>query len=259
MTAPTSGAVAAAVAEDWRVLAGAHPNGWFHIQPGAFAAVSGNQLPPLNTVGAIGSGPQPETVGALLDEVAATGLAHSLQVRPGAATALGELARERGMVRGDSTALMVLDDPAVLDDPPPVAESPAELTIRRLEPAEARTAAGVMAAGFGLPEEPFAQMMAPQLLGCEGLRCYVGEVDGEPVVTALGLRVGEHVGVFHIATVPTARRRRYGAAMTARAIADGREAGAAWAYLQSGAGGRPLFERLGFRSLEDWDIWIAIP
>ena len=53
--------------------------------------------------------------------------------------------------------------------------------------------------------------------------------------------------VYEIATIPSARRRGYGAAMTARVVLDASAAGCDVAALQASASGRPIYERVGFR------------
>ena len=43
-----------------------------------------------------------------------------------------------------------------------------------------------------------------------------GYLDGEPVTTGMGIRTGSTIGVYNIATLPYARGRGYGGAMTSR-------------------------------------------
>jgi predicted GNAT family acetyltransferase len=62
---------------------------------------------------------------------------------------------------------------------------------------------------------------------------------------------------FNIATPPADRRRGYGAAVTARAVTDGLAAGARWSWLQSSVAGYPVYERLGFRTVESWQSWLS--
>ena len=57
------------------------------------------------------------------------------------------------------------------------------------------------------------------------------------------------VGVYSIATMGAARRRGYGAAMTARIVAEGVAAGCDVAIVQASEMGRPIYERLGFRTV----------
>jgi hypothetical protein len=56
-----------------------------------------------------------DDISDLLDQVAATGLPHCLQLRPGAAGRLAELADARGMVFAENIPLMTVENPGQLD------------------------------------------------------------------------------------------------------------------------------------------------
>ncbi len=131
------------------------------------------------------------------------------------------------------------------------------LSIREISPEEAEVHARVMARGFQIPPEPFLQLITPSLLSMPGVRCYVGEVEAQPVTTGVGASAGVSVGVFDIATPPEYRGRGYGAAVTTRAVVDAIAGGASWAWLQSSHEGYNLYRRLGFTDLEQWDCWVA--
>jgi GNAT superfamily N-acetyltransferase len=190
-------------------------------------------------------------VGDLLDQVAATGLAHCLQARPGATGQLERLAAGRGMQADEPVPLMVLQGACAGGD------IPTGLRIRELAPAEALVHAELVALGFGAPVEPLAQLMTPEVLAMPSLRCYVGEVDGRPVTTGLGMTTGTGVFVGSIATPPDYRRRGYGAAITRRAVDDGLASGATWSFLQSSSAGYEVYRSLGFRALESWACWLS--
>ena len=108
--------------------------------------------------------------------------------------------------------------------------------------------AQVAAAAFGGPEEMF--LPNPDLMWLDGLRCYAGEADGRPVTTALSVTTGEFSGIFNVATEPAYQGHGFGAAVTARALADGVIAGAAWSWLHSTKEGYLVYRSLGFRTLE---------
>jgi ribosomal protein S18 acetylase RimI-like enzyme len=101
--------------------------------------------------------------------------------------------------------------------------------------------------GFGSDPSVASGTTCAELLGRPGCAVYVGYADGTPVVSGLGWRTGRAIGVYAIATIPAARRRGFGAAMTARVVTDGVAAGCDVAVLQASELGRPIYERLGFR------------
>jgi GNAT superfamily N-acetyltransferase len=248
-------AAAGALIDAWEHLVAEIPDGWSRRRSGILAAVTGVVVPTLNGVWVARDDAESGTIADLLDEVAASGLPHCLQSRPGAAQQADALAGERGMRRDEIIPLMALERPSSL----PSAPALNGLVIRTLEPHEAGLHATVAADGFEAPAEPFLQLMTPSLLAAPGVRCYVGEVDGEPVTTGLGVTIGTSVGIFSIATPPAHRRRGYGAAVTARAISDGLAAGATWSWLQASRAGLPVYERLGFRTVEGWRSWVSVP
>jgi GNAT superfamily N-acetyltransferase len=114
---------------------------------------------------------------------------------------------------------------------------------------------GVVDAGFGVPEVVGRPWIGQELWERDGCTVYVGYTDGEPVSSGFGIRTGRTIGVYNIATLPSARRRGYGAAMTARVVADGAAAGCDVAILQASEMGRPIYERLGFRTVIGRDVY----
>lgn len=104
-------------------------------------------------------------------------------------------------------------------------------------------------AGFGSDPAVALGSACLDLLDRPECVVYVGYADGDPVVSGLGWRTGRTIGVYSIATIESARRRGYGAAMTARVVADGVVVGCDVAALQASEIGRPIYERLGFRTV----------
>lgn len=209
------------------------------------------RLPTLNGVWVYGAEPDGQATGALLDRVAATGLPYCLQA-PVGVTAMADLAARRGMHPEGEIPLMVLEE---IEAAP--ATAPAQLRIRELGAAELGEHTRLAAAGFEVDEEYFRGLVTPELARLDGMRTYVGEVDGDPVTTGVGYTDGDWVGVFNIATPAAHRRRGYGAAVTMRAVRDGVTAGARCAWLQASEAGRPVYEQLGFRTVASWACWIG--
>jgi GNAT superfamily N-acetyltransferase len=244
---------AGALLETWGHLVSALEGGWVRARGGGLGGVTRVPAPTLNGVWVEAIDADAGQIGNLLDEVAETAMPYCLQFRPGAAERLTELAISRRMTKEEEIPLMTLDDRSRLDS----AQAVPGLTIREISPEEAHLHARTASDGFEAPPELFLQLMTPSLLAAQGARCYLGEAGGKPVTTGFGVTLGSYVAIFNIATPPEHRRHGYGAAVTARAVADGLEGGAKWSWLQATAAGRPVYERLGFRTVETWPCWIA--
>jgi N-acetylglutamate synthase len=249
-----AGVVAAALASVQEHLIAAVPGGWVRREDGFVVGVSGVPLPTLNGVLPEQVELDEAKVSPVLDEMARSGLPHCLQLRPGAPERLATLAASRGMVKGDPIPLMVLETSS---DAFEAAQNVDGLRIRQLEPDEAVLHTRIAAQGFELPEEPLQLLMTPELLRRPGTRCYLGEVDRETVTTSLGVTLGASVGIFDVATPRQYRGRGFGAAVTARAAADGLAGGAQWSFLQSSTAGYSVYRRIGYVEIERWDCWIS--
>ena len=231
------------------------PGGRFLSQDGACAMVTGIPSAALNGVWFEHANPNVAAVTALLDEVSRAAVPYSLKVRSCCAGAFGTLAADRGMVRAAELTLMAVDAPgfgAVLPER-------AGLAIRRLTPDQASRHAEVAGPGFGIVGEVFRQAVSPDLLRLPAVRCYVGEVAGQPVTTSLAVTFGGYTGIFNVATVPGFRGRGFAAAVTAHAVADGLAAGSTWCWLEATPAGVAVYQRIGFRALEARQYWVSGP
>lgn len=84
------------------------------------------------------------------------------------------------------------------------------------------------------------------------LRLWLGYLDGKPVTTAIAYIGFDVVGVYWIATLPEARGRGYGTAMTDVAA---RAHPGLPAVLQASDLGRSVYERMGFATRGDCRMW----
>ena len=127
--------------------------------------VTGVGIPTLNGVWVASPDARADDVADLLDQVAATGLPHCLQARPGVAERLQEQVTARGMEPEEHIPLMVLDDPK------DIATNAATdaLLIRELPPVEAPEHARLAAAGFEAPAELFLQLIPKACFGPQRL------------------------------------------------------------------------------------------
>jgi ribosomal protein S18 acetylase RimI-like enzyme len=117
-----------------------------------------------------------------------------------------------------------------------------------------------MTAGFG--------MRAAEQHALNSLAAAVGYVPDAPwvrwvgslesrVVASSGLMLGGGVaGIYNVATAPDARRRGIGAALTAAAVAEGRERGFEVAVLGASELGYGVYARMGFREVCRDRVWM---
>jgi GNAT superfamily N-acetyltransferase len=84
------------------------------------------------------------------------------------------------------------------------------------------------------------------------LRCFVGYLGDEPVTCAAAYIGEQEVGVYMVATLPQARGKGYGAAVTAAAVAS---APGLPAVLQASDNGQPVYARLGFQMVTPFTLW----
>jgi GNAT superfamily N-acetyltransferase len=181
-------------------------------------------------------------------ELRRRGLPGSWHLGPSSRPAdLGERLVRLGFAHADDEIGMGADLDAVPDRVP----VPAGLAIERVRDEPALAAwTGTLARGFGEGEREAAWVGS--VYAAIGLgdvvpwRHFLARLDGRPVATSsLFLRAGVG-GVYFVFTVPEARRRGIGAAVTLAALHEARTLGCRLAVLGSSAMGRSVYRRLGF-------------
>lgn len=155
-------------------------------------------------------------------------------------------------------ALVLLGHPPLMvrfpGDPPAGAATGVEvLEVRDAD--RLAVAERVLVEGYPMPElEPLTpgDLLGPAILGRD-IRVWLAQVDGEPgAVAAAHLHAGVTL-VEYVAALPRARGRGAGAAVTwASTLANpGRPA-----VLLASDDGRPVYERMGYRAVERWSLWL---
>lgn len=81
------------------------------------------------------------------------------------------------------------------------------------------------------------------------VRNYIGYLDSEPVATSTLFVANGAAGVYNVATLEAARGKGIGAAITAKALVDGRDLGYRVGILQSSEMGYSVYKRMGFEEV----------
>lgn len=127
---------------------------------------------------------------------------------------------------------------------------PAGLTIRQVADLETflewtRT----FIPGYELPDafvDPFYELLAG--VGFDlPIRHYLGYLDGKPVATSTLFLAAGTAGIYDVGTLPEARRKGIGAALTLFPLQQARAMGYTTSVLQSSEMGFSVYQKMGFR------------
>lgn len=107
------------------------------------------------------------------------------------------------------------------------------------------------AAGFGNTDAH--PVYIEPLLQDARYRFLLGRLDGQPVSGVFTFNNGTMLGIYALFTLPGARRKGYGEAVVAAALADESDLPVC---TNASSMSRGLFERLGFRSVGKRTVWV---
>lgn len=184
-----------------------------------------------------------ETLASEVARIEADGVPAGVVTWDGRTPGVAAAAPAIGLTIGDPNAGMALVQRDFV-----VPESPGVHVVRLGAP-ELPEAERVAETGFGVTEGILAPFYAPAVAAIPGMACYVARANGASVSTAVGFTFGDLVCIYAVATPEEHRGKGYGAAVTARAVADGFANGAELAVLSASAMGEPVYRRLGFREV----------
>jgi hypothetical protein len=236
----------------WAAMVAVFPRGSHSVTEGVVRCRTGLPVAPFNGVWGATKDVDPAALLAAVDEFAAGDLPWNLQLRPGCAEGLDDAFAQRGLVPTSAIPFMVLSDVERLRSAIPVG---ADLRLA-MSFADVDALLSLLERGFGMPPQLTRHQFPIALFGLPGMATTILRADGADVSTALGAVDGDLCGVFNVATPEEHRRHGHGAAATAHAVLHGALAGATAAYLQASPMGFPVYERLGFATVEHWQQWM---
>jgi hypothetical protein len=147
--------------------------------------------------------------------------------------------------------------PGMVLYPIPEATASQQLEVRRVNDLPSLVQyADVLARGFGMAPELGRAFASPAMLSLTDVSLYTGFVDGEAVATSALFMSHGVAGVYNVSTIDAYRRRGIGEAITWRAVMDGAAAGCRMSSLQASDMGRPVYERMGFRTVASYKTYL---
>ncbi|MFJ5266214.1 GNAT family N-acetyltransferase [Streptomyces sp. NPDC088387] len=169
---------------------------------------------------------------------------------PGTETALTTC----GAVRLGAMPIMALET----DKADPAAAAPDDLRIETVtgEPA-LREWVATYTPSFGVPAGLRDDVARNEIARPDSARItrFLGRRAGRPVATALLYAAHGVAGVYVVTTAEDQRRQGIGTALTAAALAAGRERGLRLATLQSSPDGFPVYRRMGFETVAEYGLY----
>ncbi|TDC38694.1 N-acetyltransferase [Micromonospora sp. 15K316] len=248
----TADRMAAAYFDAIEFLCEVTPKGWYAEQGTARAAVTQARVATLNVAYDTTREPDLGALDKMATEVGRQAERWSIMVRK-ADDDVAALAARHGLLNRSEMPLMACDAKDLVFRVGLEQRKP----VRRVGAAESDLYTEVLTEGFEAPEGIFGSLMGGGVLDADPVSGYLAEESGRPAGTGLGIVTRGVVGVFNIAVAASARGCGLGRAITETVLADGIAAGADAAYLQSSEMGRPLYESMGFRLVENWTVFLA--
>jgi GNAT superfamily N-acetyltransferase len=167
---------------------------------------------------------------------------------------LGEHLKRHGFQGGPYTAGMAVELSALPESVP----APDGFQMELVESAEVlRLWVEVVAAGNEM--SPALHQPLYELESALGTQRYLGSLEGKPVaVSALHLDDGV-AGIYAVATLPEARGKGIGGAITLQPLLDARKSGFNVGILQSSPMGHNVYKRLGFKDFCQLEVYFFSP
>jgi len=237
---------------------GSAPGGEFHNTPEMTYFISGIPYPLFNGV---------LRANITTTETAIKALVERLNVRrvpafwwQGPTTEPGNLAdilARHGFVFAGNTPGMAVDLQTVLWDRP----LPAGLQVKLVNDAELLTSyLRTLAASSGIPLSLHDMLLKVEtggvaMSGAELWR-YVGFLNGVPVATSAMVLYAGVAGIYAVSTLPEARNKGIGSALTIVPLRHAVERGYRIATLQASEMGLPIYEKIGFKTVFQFALYL---
>jgi ribosomal protein S18 acetylase RimI-like enzyme len=219
---------------------------------GVFAFVTGLPVSLFNGCAVVEQVAE-EDLGEALDWVGGHDLPCRIFVVAELADALTDVLSARGFERGE------VSYPALVLHPVPEAPQPgSDVEVMRVDQ-DGPDAFRAMGVALGLEPGVAERMFPDSFVDDRRVQAFVGNLAGRPVGYALAIASELASGVYNVATLPEARRRGVGTALTWAAVGAGRQAGFDCAVLQSTPMARGLYEAMGFRKVVDYAVFRPTP
>jgi ribosomal protein S18 acetylase RimI-like enzyme len=173
----------------------------------------------------------------------------------------------QGRIRSTSRLLLERRGYRLLIEPPGMATYGLSPPVRSLPLVECRQVreeadrygfAHILSVCFEIASPVARAIYGSQSYWSEGITGWLGYVNGNPVTAALVVEAENSIGLYSVATLPGHQRRGYCEALVRHALEEcRRRTGIEFMVLQATRQGYSLYERMGFRTLTRYRVYLA--
>ena len=191
----------------------------------------------------------PQQLEQAIDWVDDHGLPHRVWIDEASAPGLGEVPHKKGFVRDERPYPGMVLHPVV--DPP---RPSAGVAVAQVSESDLDEYLGVTIE-TGIPGDAARLLFSASFAADPDVQLLIGSLDGRPVGTSVAIRSGDVSGVYAVGTLPAARRRGVGTALTWAAVEAGRAWGCDTIVLQASEMGFPIYAAMGFRTVVEYTVF----
>lgn len=187
-----------------------------------------------------------------VSRVNAAGVSALAMFSGAASRRLGPVAKAKGLIEAGTAPLMIKS--GFLPERPA-----SEFVIQRVTDAREMSIFGGLAASAFAMDRAWVDrtFAATSLLEAPGLAFYVAYRGDVPMSAVCSTRSGPTVGIWTMSTPPDKQRQGAGRAVLVEAMRDQRRLGVETFYLIATPAGKPLYDKLGFKTVDELRIWLA--
>jgi GNAT superfamily N-acetyltransferase len=170
------------------------------------------------------------------------------------------LLRRTGEVFGKRGMHLAMSSPGLMANrlPPPERPLP-PLDCRRVDDEASRLAfAHIMSVAFGIPFGVATEIYGGEGIWRTGFTGYIAYLDGAPVSTTAIMIAAGVIGIYAVGTLPGYQRRGYAETVMRYAIQRAQEeSGIERTVLQSSQAGLPLYLKLGYGKVTEFQVFVS--
>ncbi len=187
-----------------------------------------------------------------VSRVNATGLPALAMMSSAAGPRFSPAAKAKGLIEAGTAPLMVRSGRL------PEQRASEFFTRRATEAHEMSLFADLAASAFAMDRAWVDRTFAsPSLLDAPAMGFYVAYRGDVPMSAVCTSGAGSTVGIWTMSTPPEKQRQGAGRAVLVAAIQDHLRRGAETFYLIATPAGKPLYDSLGFRTVDELSIWLV--